>query len=94
MTVSFQLEGESFVALNGGPQFTFAPAISLFVGCESQAEVDDLWERLSQGGAPGQCGWLEDRYGVSWQIVPTMMLELLADADAAGRSPSWRRCSR
>ena len=83
MTVSFEIEGQAFTALNGGPEFKFTPAISLFVNCEGQDEVDYLWERLSEGGAKGQCGWLEDRYGISWQIVPTALMELLQTEDAA-----------
>jgi predicted 3-demethylubiquinone-9 3-methyltransferase (glyoxalase superfamily) len=83
MTVSFELEGQEFTALNGGPEFQFTEAISFFVNCESQAEVDELWERLSAGGEQGPCGWLKDRYGVSWQIVPTALGELLSDPDPA-----------
>ena len=79
MTVEFLLEGQEFLALNGGPEFTFTPAISLIVNCETQEEVDQLWEELSEGGRKGECGWLEDRYGVSWQIVPTVLTELLDD---------------
>ena len=82
MTVEFELDGQQFVALNGGPVFTFTPAISFFVHCETQQEVDHFWERLSEGGEKGQCGWLQDKYGVSWQIVPTVLSELLADKDA------------
>ncbi len=81
MTVNFELDGHEFVALNGGPQFTFNEAISLQVNCRTQEEVDDLWTRLSEGGAEGPCGWLKDRYGVSWQIIPTRLNELLGDAD-------------
>ncbi|MDQ4091214.1 MAG: VOC family protein [Actinomycetota bacterium] len=81
MTVNFELDGHEFVALNGGPQFTFNEAISLQVNCRTQEEVDDLWTRLSEGGAEGPCGWLKDRYGVSWQIIPTRLNELLADPD-------------
>jgi predicted 3-demethylubiquinone-9 3-methyltransferase (glyoxalase superfamily) len=81
MTVSFQLEGQDFTALNGGPNFKFTPAISLFVHCGTQDEVDRLWERLSEGGKEGQCGWLEDRFGVSWQIVPAVLAELLGGSD-------------
>jgi predicted 3-demethylubiquinone-9 3-methyltransferase (glyoxalase superfamily) len=79
MTVEFLLEGQEFLALNGGPEFTFTPAISLIVNSETQEEVDQLWETLSEGGRTGECGWLEDRYGVSWQIVPTVLTELLDD---------------
>jgi len=81
MTVTFQLNGEDFMALNGGPEYKFTPAISLFVNCENQAEVDDLWERLSLGGEKGPCGWLTDQFGVSWQIVPTILGVLLSDKD-------------
>lgn len=83
MTVSFELEGQEFIALNGGPEFKFTPAISLFVNCETQQEVDELWEKLSAGGQEVQCGWLTDKFGVSWQIVPTALLEMLQDEDAA-----------
>src|SRR5882757_3428331 len=78
---SFQIEGQEFTALNGGPQFKFTEAISLVVNCDSQKEVDDLWTKLSAGGAPGQCGWLKDKFGLSWQIVPRVMIELLQDKD-------------
>ena len=81
MSATFQLEGQQFYALNGGPQFKFTPAISLFVNCEMQREVDDLWEKLSAGGSKDQCGWLTDKYGLSWQIVPTVLGKLLADKD-------------
>lgn len=83
MTVSFVLDGEEFMALNGGPHFTFNEALSLFVRCDTQEEVDDKWERLSAGGEKGRCGWLKDRFGVSWQIVPNGLLELLEDRDSA-----------
>jgi predicted 3-demethylubiquinone-9 3-methyltransferase (glyoxalase superfamily) len=81
MTVSFELEGEQFTALNGGPEFTFTEAISFQVSCEGQEEVDSFWNRLSDGGEEGPCGWLKDRYGLSWQIVPTRLPELLGDPD-------------
>jgi predicted 3-demethylubiquinone-9 3-methyltransferase (glyoxalase superfamily) len=81
MTVSFQLAGQEFTALNGGPQFTFSEAISFLVHCRDQEEVDRLWAQLTEGGAPGQCGWLTDRFGLSWQIVPDRLGELLADPD-------------
>ena len=81
MTVSFRLEEQRFVALNGGPLFHFTPAISFMVECRSQEEVDRLWERLSAGGEPGQCGWLTDKFGISWQIVPTLLMELLMSDD-------------
>jgi predicted 3-demethylubiquinone-9 3-methyltransferase (glyoxalase superfamily) len=83
MTASFVLDGLEFVALNGGPQFTFSPAISFVVNCTTQEEVDELWAKLSAGGKEVQCGWLEDRYGLSWQIVPTALVEMLNAADAA-----------
>jgi predicted 3-demethylubiquinone-9 3-methyltransferase (glyoxalase superfamily) len=80
----FELEGQQFVALNGGPHFKFTEAVSFYVDCEDQAEVDRLWDRLTRdGGEPGQCGWLKDKYGLSWQIVPKVMTELLADPDPA-----------
>ena len=82
MTVTFELEGQQFVGLNGGPEFTFSEAISFQVSCESQAEVDRFWVELSDGGETGPCGWLKDRFGVSWQIVPRMLDELLEDSDA------------
>jgi predicted 3-demethylubiquinone-9 3-methyltransferase (glyoxalase superfamily) len=82
MTVSFQLDGQEVTVLNGGPMFTFSPAISFYVHCETQAEVDELWEKLSAGGEKEQCGWLKDKYGVSWQIVPTILGELLQDKNA------------
>ena len=81
MSVTFELNGQEFMALNGGPVFSFSPAISFFVTCETQEEVDDLWEKLSEGGEKDQCGWLKDKYGVSWQIVPTVLSELLNDPD-------------
>lgn len=81
MTATFTLDGQAFMALNGGPEFTFTEAISFFVNCETQEEVDELWEKLSEGGEKGQCGWLKDKFGVSWQIVPTALGELLGDKD-------------
>jgi predicted 3-demethylubiquinone-9 3-methyltransferase (glyoxalase superfamily) len=81
MTGTFELDGQEFMALNGGPSFTFAQGISLFVDCETQEEVDELWERLSEGGEQGPCGWLADKFGVSWQIVPRILGELLDDED-------------
>lgn len=81
MTVKFQLDGQEFIALNGGPHFKFTEAISLFVNCETQTEIDVLWEKLSEGGEKGPCGWLKDRYGLSWQIVPTVIAELMQDKD-------------
>jgi predicted 3-demethylubiquinone-9 3-methyltransferase (glyoxalase superfamily) len=82
MTVNFELEGQEFTALNGGPEFKFNEAISLLVNCETQEEVDEFWEKLSEGGEKGPCGWLKDKYGVSWQIVPTVLEEMLQDEDA------------
>lgn len=81
MTAVFQLDGQEFIALNGGPTFTFSPAVSFLVNCETQEEVDRLWGRLSEGGKPVQCGWLTDKYGLSWQIVPTILSKLLQDKD-------------
>jgi predicted 3-demethylubiquinone-9 3-methyltransferase (glyoxalase superfamily) len=81
MTVKFELDGQEFLALNGGPEFTFDEAISFQVNCESQDEVDEFWTRLSDGGEEGPCGWLKDRYGVSWQIVPTVLEQLILDPD-------------
>lgn len=81
MTVAFELDGEKFVALNGGPNYSFSPAVSFVVNCETQQEVDQYWERLSEGGEKIQCGWLRDKYGLSWQIVPTILPELLQDKD-------------
>ena len=83
MTISFQLEGQEFVALNGGPQFKFTEAISLLVTCDSQQEIDELWSKLTAGGEESQCGWLKDRYGLSWQIVPSALPHLLQDPDPA-----------
>jgi predicted 3-demethylubiquinone-9 3-methyltransferase (glyoxalase superfamily) len=82
MVASFQLAGQEFMALNGGPQFKFTEAISLYVNCETQEEVDELWQKLSEGGEAGPCGWLKDKYGLSWQIIPTALGELLQDPDA------------
>ncbi len=82
MTVSFQLEGQEFVALNGGPVFKFTEAISLLVNCKTQDEVDELWDKLSAGGEKRQCGWLKDKFGLSWQIVPAILGEMLNDKDA------------
>jgi predicted 3-demethylubiquinone-9 3-methyltransferase (glyoxalase superfamily) len=85
MSVTFQLNGQEFMALNGGPQFTFTPAISFYVNCETQEEIDELWEKLSEGGEQQRCGWLVDKYGVSWQIIPTVLGEMLNDRDPEKR---------
>jgi predicted 3-demethylubiquinone-9 3-methyltransferase (glyoxalase superfamily) len=82
MSATFQLDGQDFFALNGGPQFTFSPAISFFVNCETQQEVDELWEKLSAGGEKERCGWLKDKYGLSWQIIPSALGKMLQDKDA------------
>ena len=82
MSVTFQLDGQEFFALNGGPQFKFTPAISFFVDCKDQKEVDELWEKLSKGGEKGKCGWLKDKYGISWQVIPSVLGEMLQDKDA------------
>jgi predicted 3-demethylubiquinone-9 3-methyltransferase (glyoxalase superfamily) len=81
MSVIFELEGQEFYALNGGPMFTFSPAISFFVNCETQEEVDALWAKLSEGGEKQQCGWLRDKYGVTWQIIPSLLGKMLGDRD-------------
>jgi predicted 3-demethylubiquinone-9 3-methyltransferase (glyoxalase superfamily) len=81
MTASFELDGQQFTALNGGPRFKFTEAISFVVDCQDQAEVDDLWDRLSEGGEKGPCGWLKDKFGLSWQIVPSVLIELISDPD-------------
>jgi predicted 3-demethylubiquinone-9 3-methyltransferase (glyoxalase superfamily) len=88
MSASFECEGQAFRALNGGPSFGFDQGISLFVNCETQDEVDELWARLTEGGEDGPCGWLTDRFGVSWQVIPTVLGELLDDPDPekAGRT--------
>jgi predicted 3-demethylubiquinone-9 3-methyltransferase (glyoxalase superfamily) len=85
MTVSFELEGQSFTAINGGPAFTFSPAISFVINCDTQEEIDYYWDKLTAGGDPGaqQCGWLADRYGLSWQVVPQLMIDLMTDEDRA-----------
>ena len=81
MTATFEIEGQEFLALNGGPMFKFSPAISFIVNCRTQEEVDDFWAKLLEGGAPQQCGWLTDKFGVSWQIVPTILGEMMQDKD-------------
>ena len=82
MVITFQLDGQEFCGLNGGPQFTFSPAISFAVNCKTQSEIDELWEKLSEGGKKQQCGWVTDKYGVSWQIVPSNLGEMLHGAEA------------
>jgi predicted 3-demethylubiquinone-9 3-methyltransferase (glyoxalase superfamily) len=83
MAIGFELDGQAFTALNGGPMFKFTEAVSMIVHCETQAEVDHYWEKLSAGGQPGRCAWLKDKFGLSWQVVPTALIELLQDKDAA-----------
>jgi predicted 3-demethylubiquinone-9 3-methyltransferase (glyoxalase superfamily) len=82
MSATFQLDGQEFFALNGGPLFTFSPAISFFVNCETQQEVDELWEKLSEGGEKQRCGWLKDKYGLSWQVIPSALGQMLQDKNA------------
>ena len=77
----FELEGQEFLVFNGGPQFTFTPAISFFINCETQQEIDDLWEKLSEGGEKSRCGWLKDKYGLSWQVIPSVLGPMLHDKD-------------
>jgi predicted 3-demethylubiquinone-9 3-methyltransferase (glyoxalase superfamily) len=86
MTATFELEGQTFVAVNGGPQFKFSPAIAFMVNCETQAEIDHYWEKLSEGGEKQRCGWLKDKYGMSWNIVPTVLGTMMQDKDAARSS--------
>jgi predicted 3-demethylubiquinone-9 3-methyltransferase (glyoxalase superfamily) len=81
MTVTFQLDGQNFIVLNGGPQFTFSPAVSFLVNCDTQQEIDELWEKLSEDGEKQMCGWLRDKFGVSWQIVPHVLGEMMQDED-------------
>ncbi|MGI8476559.1 MAG: VOC family protein [Thermomicrobiales bacterium] len=81
MVISFRLDGQEFAALNGGPHFTFTEAISFFIDCESQDEVDELWGKLSAGGEKSRCGWLKDKYGLSWQVIPSALIEMLQDDD-------------
>jgi len=90
MSAKFQLDGQEFFALNGGPQFTFTPAISFFVNCETQPEVDRLWEKLSEGGEKQRCGWLTDKFGLSWQVIPSVLGELLQDNDAEKSERVWQ----
>src|SRR5579859_577878 len=89
-TATFRIHGQEFMALNGGPHFKFTPAISFFVNCQTQAEVDGLWNKLSKNGEKSHCGWLKDRYGISWQIVPEILGKLLADKDAAKADRVWQ----
>jgi predicted 3-demethylubiquinone-9 3-methyltransferase (glyoxalase superfamily) len=84
MTILFEIEGQRFLALNGGPEFSFTPAISLIVDCETQADVDRLWDRLGEGGKPMQCGWIADKFGVTWQIAPSLIPRIMESGDAAG----------
>jgi predicted 3-demethylubiquinone-9 3-methyltransferase (glyoxalase superfamily) len=84
MTVTFELNGQRFVALNGGPEYAFTPAVSFQVMCETQVEIDRYWEALADGGEPGPCGWVQDRFGLSWQVVPTALPRLLSETDAEG----------
>ena len=88
MTATFELNGQEFIALNGGPEYTFSPAVSFMVNCETQQEVDELWEKLSEGGSKNRCGWLTDKFGLTWQVVPDGLGDLLGDDDAekAGRA--------
>ncbi|HET6161515.1 MAG TPA: VOC family protein [Dongiaceae bacterium] len=90
LTVTVQINGYEIIALNGGPHFNFTPAISLFVKCKNQAEVDHYWDKLLAGGKPMKCGWLTDKFGVSWQIVPTILGEMLQDKDRAKANAPWR----
>jgi predicted 3-demethylubiquinone-9 3-methyltransferase (glyoxalase superfamily) len=81
MVAAFEIEGQKFIALNGGPQFKFNEAVSFQVHCDTQAEIDHFWDKLTEGGQPGRCGWLKDKYGVSWQIIPTMLPEIMGGSD-------------
>ena len=90
MTGTFQIDGQEFFVLNGGPQYKFTPAISLFVNCETQQEVDDLWEKLSAGGRKDRCGWLQDKFGLSWQIIPSDLGKMLGDKDPKKASSVMR----
>ena len=85
MSATFELDGQKFIALNGGPMFSFTPAVSFFVNCDTQQEVDELWEKLSDGGKKERCGWLKDKFGLSWQVVPSVLGKLLQDTDAGKR---------
>ncbi len=90
MSVTFELNGTEFYALNGGPNFQFTPAISFFVECDTQEEIDDYWEKLCEGGMPNQCGWLQDKFGLSWQIVPVILWDLLHSGDEAKAARAMR----
>ncbi len=90
MSGRFQLEGQEFIALNGGPHFTFTPAVSFFVDCETQQEVDELWEKLSEGGEKQRCGWLKDKFGLSWQVIPSVLGDLLQDKDPEKSERVWQ----
>lgn len=90
LSVEFEIEGQTFTALNGGPHYRLTPAISFFVNCETQAEIDRLWQALAEGGEPMRCGWVTDRFGVTWQIVPQRLLSLLEDADPARSARVWQ----
>lgn len=83
ISATFELEGQEFIALNGGPMFSFTPAISFFVKCETQPEIDEFWEKLSTGGEKGRCGWLKDKFGLSWQIIPPILGQLMSDSDSS-----------
>ena len=90
MVVEFEIDGQSFTALNGGPHFKFTPAISFFISCQTQSEVNDLWNKLSKDGEKSRCGWLKDKYGISWQIIPDILGKLLTDKDAAKADRVWQ----
>ena len=94
MTASFELEGQQFTALNGGPHSKFTEAISFVVSCETQEEVDELWDKLAEGGQTQQCGWLKDKFGLSWQIIPSALPELMTGPDRKSRKESWKPCFR
>jgi predicted 3-demethylubiquinone-9 3-methyltransferase (glyoxalase superfamily) len=89
-TATFRLHGQEFMILNGGPHFKFNPAVSFFVDCKSQAEVDELWEKLSKGGEKSHCGWLKDKYGLSWQIIPSILMKLLEDKNRTKANRVWK----
>jgi predicted 3-demethylubiquinone-9 3-methyltransferase (glyoxalase superfamily) len=91
---TFQLDGQEFFALNGGPQFTFSPAVSFFVNCETQQEIDELWERLSAGGEKQRCGWLKDKYGLSWQIIPSVLGKMLKNKNAGNSKKAFEAMLR